>query len=71
MCIRDRPYSGINEASIDRWIVDRVTDGKDTALPRDAIILSNFATTEQRSSQAAAVGSLISRTANREGYTKA
>lgn len=67
----ETPYSGPNESSIESWIVERVTDGNGTALPRDAIVLATFATDEQRKIHELADHSLISRPAIREGYTLA
>lgn len=64
-------YPGEREAAIMDWLVERVRDGRGTVLPRDAIVLSNYAAEFQRELGSVGSPSLISREAIRSAFTKA
>ncbi|GAB3067719.1 P-loop ATPase, Sll1717 family [Nocardioides zeae] len=63
-------YPGEREAAIMDWLVERVTDGRRTALPRDTIVLANAAADKQRDLGEVGSPSLLSREAVREAFTK-
>ena len=63
-------YPGEREAAIMDWLVERVRDGRRTVLPRDAIVLSNFAADLQREKGEAGPTSLLSRESVRDAFTK-
>lgn len=65
-----KAYPGQNEAKTIDWLVARVTDGRGTVLPRDAIVLSTYARNIQIETGEAEKDSLISRSSLREAFTK-
>ncbi|NYG99821.1 hypothetical protein FJ656_23650 [Schumannella luteola] len=62
-------YPGQNEARSMDWLVARVTDGRKTVLPRDAIVLASAARKIQLEQGEADLETLISRTSLREAFT--
>lgn len=66
----DTAYAGQREAPVVEWLVERVKDGRQTVLPRDAIVLANSAAHYQRDLSVPTSGSLLSREAIRDGFTK-
>lgn len=64
-------YAGQREARTTAWMVERVTDGRGTVLPRDAIVLANSATRleiDRGGDEESAT--LLSRDSVREAFTK-
>lgn len=62
-------YAGEREAAIMQWLVERITDGRDTALPRDIIVLANAAADRQRDRGEPDGLALLSREAVRGAFT--
>lgn len=63
-------YPGEREARIMDWMIERVRDGRNTVLPRDAIVLANTAADQQRESGAPGEVSIFSRDAIRAAFTR-
>ena len=65
-------YPGSNEAKIMDWMEQRITDGRGTVLPREAIRLANIARDMQRSggSKVSLSKSLFSRESMRSAFTQ-
>ena len=63
-------YPGEREAAIMDWLMERITDGRGTALPRDTIVLANAAADRQRDLGEVSSPTLLSREAVREAFTK-
>jgi len=63
-------YPGEREAEIMDWLMERITDGRGTALPRDTIVLANAAADRQRDLGEVGSPALLSREAMREAFTK-
>ncbi|SOU08829.1 P-loop ATPase, Sll1717 family [Xanthomonas arboricola] len=63
-------YPGEREAAFMDWLMERITDGRETALPRDTIVLANAAADRQRDLGEVSSPSLLSREVVREAFTK-
>lgn len=63
-------YPGEREAAIMDWIMERITDGQGTALPRDTIVLANAAADQQRDQGEVSSPQLLSREAVRGAFTR-
>lgn len=63
-------YPGEKEAAIMDWLMQRITDGRGTALPRDAIVMANQAAQLERDGGSVWSHSLLSRESVRKAFTK-
>lgn len=64
-------YPGQREAQTIDWLVERVTDGRGTVLPRDAIVLANTAKSiQEEQSQGQVSTTLVGREAVRLAFAK-
>lgn len=63
-------YPGEREAEIMDWLMERVTDGLNTALPRDTIVLANSAAENQRDRGEVGTSSILTRESVREAFTR-